>query len=430
MLNLASKLVLALVLCCGACSEKPKRHGGMPPPPKTYDERLFQPDRYIPRDGSGKPAIPDPVTAPTTEVQTYIGVSESEASENGRRMLLVVNGDSPISRQIGEYYALKRKVPRSHVVIVSATAGEQIAADEYRHAIENPVRAAIKKAVTRIDYIVTTKGVPIRLTDSNGYSLDAFLACMDKDLTPIPQTIDPKAQEEAMKAIQRAVNPYFNSRERFSSSRYQMYLVTRLDGYEWKDIKALIDHALSAKPGYGPFFFDAAANRTGGGYVELQKTLFNANSMLKAKGFQSSIDEGEKFVAPDTPLLGYASWGSNDGKFDLGTYKKLRFKPGAIVETFVSTSGRTFNRTSGGQSLIADLIENGVTGVKGYVSEPYTIALARADILFDRYTRGWNLAESFYAASPLIKWKDVVIGDPFCAPFADWAPQTGPARRR
>jgi hypothetical protein len=29
-----------------------------------------------------------------------------------------------------------------------------------------------------------------------------------------------------------------------------------------------------------------------------------------------------------------------------------------------------------------------------------------------------NLAEAFYAASPVIRWKDVVIGDPLCRPYA------------
>ncbi len=116
--------------------------------------------------------------------------------------------------------------------------------------------------------------------------------------------------------------------------------------------------------------------------------------------------------------MGYASWGSNDGAFSLDTYKRIKFKPGSLCETFVSTSGRTFLPTTGGQSLIADLIANGVTGVKGYVSEPYTFALAKPEILFDRYTSGRNLAESFYAASMVLKWKDVVIGDPLCSPYA------------
>jgi len=38
--------------------------------------------------------------------------------------------------------------------------------------------------------------------------------------------------------------------------------------------------------------------------------------------------------------------------------------------------------------------------------------------MFDLYTRGRTIAESLWAASQLIMWKDLVVGDPLCAPFA------------
>ena len=151
--------------------------------------------------------------------------------------------------------------------------------------------------------------------------------------------------------------------------------------------------------------------------METQEGLGQAARLLQSRGFQVSVDATETFIAPPEPLMGYASWGSNDGAFSLDAYRRLRFQPGSIAETFVSTSGRTFRRTSGGQSLVADLIEQGLTGVKGYVSEPFTMALAKPDILFERYTSGFNLAESFFMASPLAMWKDVVVGDPLCRPY-------------
>jgi len=92
---------------------------------------------------------------------------------------------------------------------------------------------------------------------------------------------------------------------------------------------------------------------------------------------------------------------------------------GAIAETIVSTGGRSFNYpTNYGQSLIADIIRSGVTGIKGYVYEPYLDAISHPDILFDRYTAGMNLAESYYAGSIKLSWMDVVVGDPKLAPFA------------
>jgi uncharacterized protein (TIGR03790 family) len=149
----------------------------------------------------------------------------------------------------------------------------------------------------------------------------------------------------------------------------------------------------------------------------MNRSLYLAASMLRTRGAEVLLDTGAGFVAPPVPVMGYTSWGSNDLSFDATAYGALRFHPGALAETFVSTSGRTFRPTTEGQSRIADLVAQGVTGVKGYVSEPFTIALADPGILFDRYISGFTLAESFYAASRMVLWKDVVVGDPLCAPY-------------
>lgn len=325
-------------------------------------------------------------------------------------VMLVINQSSMESLEIGSYYRTKREIPRENVAFIDVSRTEEIPEGEYKSSIEDPVRAAIAKSKHRIDFIVLTKGVPIRLKEDPKYSVDATLAGMNLQF----RAIDKLDEVE----IRRAVNPYFNKDEPFDSSKFGFYLVTRLDGYTIADAKRLVDSSLAAKAEKGPFFFDEAANRRIPGYVEMQRTLAQANDLLRGRGYESTIDTTTEFVVPPSPLMGYASWGSNDDAFTFEAYRKITFKPGAICETFVSTSGRTFLPTAGGQSLIADLIANGVTGIKGYVSEPFTFALAKPEILFDRYTSGRNLAESFYAASLVLKWKDIVIGDPLCAPYA------------
>ena len=326
------------------------------------------------------------------------------------RVLVVINQASMESTEVGSYYRAKRNVPRDNVLFIDVSRTEEITTSEYTSAIETKVRDKIKSLRNKIDFIVLTKGVPIRVKEG-GYAVDALLAGMNLTFKPID-----KPEEDV---IRRAINPYFQKSEAFDSAKFGFYLVTRLDGYTTEDAKRLVDNSLAAKPDKGPFFFDEADNRKNGGYLEMQETLSKAAEVLKGKGFESQVEATAAFVAPPQPVMGYASWGSNDGAFNLEAYKQIKFRPGALCETFVSTSGRTFLPTTGGQSLIADLIANGVTGVKGYVSEPYTFALARPDILFDRYTSGRNLAESFYAASLVLKWKDVVIGDPLCSPYAN-----------
>jgi uncharacterized protein (TIGR03790 family) len=365
------------------------------------------------------PSDPLPEIKPSKVAKLAIGVSDGAASERYRHVLLIVNEASETSMRIGEYFSAVRKIAKSKIVRLSCTPDEQLSEEEFKTRILDVVRGAIKKSPDRIDYMVTTKGVPIRIGSGMGYSVDSMLASMNLTLEPIPEDLSllPKGWDVAG-AIDRSKNPFFLTKERFRSDKFNMYLVTRLDGFEFAHIKRMIDNAANATAQKGLFFFDEAANRNNQGYEKMQVTLGQANALLKRKGKVTRLDESPSFVAPPEPLMGYASWGSNDDAYKKEIYHRLKFRPGALAETFVSTSGRTFYRNSGpGQSLIADLIEQGITGVKGYVSEPWTFSLANPALIFDYYTSGFNLAESFYGASPIVKWKDVVIGDPLCNPY-------------
>mgnify|MGYP003309749809 CR=1 FL=1 len=91
---------------------------------------------------------------------------------------------------------------------------------------------------------------------------------------------------------------------------------------------------------------------------------------------------------------------------------------GSIAETAVSTGGRSFSLgTTYGQSLVADLLEDGVSGVKGYVYEPYLTAVGQPSVLFSMYAQGYNFAEANAAANTYISWMGVVVGDPKMAPY-------------
>jgi hypothetical protein len=91
---------------------------------------------------------------------------------------------------------------------------------------------------------------------------------------------------------------------------------------------------------------------------------------------------------------------------------------GSIAETAVSTGGRSFTLgTTYGQSLVADLLEDGVSGVKGYVYEPYLTAVGQPSVLFSMYAQGYNFAEANAAANTYTSWMGVVVGDPKMAPY-------------
>ncbi len=365
------------------------------------------------------------------------------------RVLVIRNASSPTSIHVADYYTRQRG---AHNVLAvkcadaAANAGaETIPYAEFKEQIEAPLRAYLA-AHTGVDFIVMTKGVPIRIDGAPGVgmnssrpSVDSFIAALDYD--KLLATTRLSVSDSGFTGTAYA-NRYWRQSEPFSHAKFGGYLVTRLDGYTEADAIALVDRALAsekdARPGkvlldtcpdFG--YADPAVQPApilAPGTVnnlrivnELSFDAYNADmvkaaGMLLDKGREVELDKDAAFVGTRTGLAGYVSWGSNDRHFDAAAYRSLRFAPGALAETAVSTSARTFHATTGGQSLIADLVAQGVTGVKGYTDEPLLQAVASPTILFERYSSGATLAESYYAASRFVGWEDIVLGDPICRP--------------
>jgi len=330
---------------------------------------------------------------------------------------VVKNLNNADSVAIADYYERKRKLPAENVCAVRCTDVEECSYKEYEEQLKRPLQQFLAHLNRPIDYIVLTKGIPIRTREGlvGGMSVDSLILTMD-----LPGVIGPPGSVDVS---QGKINPYFNRAERFSHARFGIYLVTRLIGYTRADCLRLVDNSLAAKGREGPFLLHTGPGHSDEGYKTINEGMRHANEVLTSRHLTSILSTGDKFPGDYKNLMGYYSWGSNDVKFDKKAYYSLGFAPGGIAETAVSTSARTFAdpnwRASGFQSLIADLVAQGVTGCKGYVSEPGIMAMAHADILFDRYTAGFNLAESFYSATWLIRCKEIVVGDPLCAPYAN-----------
>ena len=358
------------------------------------------------------------------------GIARAQTPEN---VLIVVNATVPDSIQVGEYYQRKRRVPTDHLVRLSTSADEQIPRDVYERQIEGPISTWIarRRAHDRILYIVLTKGVPLRIMGPGGRSgsvasVDSELALLYRRMAGIPAAPNGSVP-----------NPYFHDNRPiaearpFTHERQDIFLVTRLDGYTVADVIALIDRGSS--PGRdGRVLLDARGSITpeaGSRWLE------RAAEQLRGLGQADRVllDTSAEVVKNQSNLLGYFSWGSNDPAMT-SRENGLAFAPGAVSASFVSTDGRTFKEPPpqwtygrwdspasffGGspQSLVGDLIRQGVTGVAGHVAEPYLDATIRPDVLFPAYLTGHTLAESFYLAMPSLSWQSIVIGDPLTAPF-------------
>jgi uncharacterized protein (TIGR03790 family) len=228
------------------------------------------------------------------------------------------------------------------------------------------------------------------------------------------------------------LNRYWKATVPFTHAAFGGYLVTRLDGYTQADAMSLVARALAAEAGQvhdGKVLLDVQPDFgiddktvqplpiTGDILEESDWGSWNADLENAAQSLENSaipveLDLDKTFIGNRSNILGYFSWGSNDSHFTTQAYQSLSFAPGSIGDTAVSTSARTFLPTSGGQSLIADLVAHGITGVKGYTNEPLLQAIASPSVTLDRYFSGFDLAESFYAGSRFVGWEDIVIGDP------------------
>ena len=353
-------------------------------------------------------------------------------AQSAENILLVLNDSSSISLEIGQYYAEKRGVARDNILRLKTPTDDSIDRAVYGRLIEGPIAGWLTRsfAQDRILYIVLTKGIPLRISGTSGQ--DGTIGSVDSELTLLYR----KLAGQSVPPAGRVANPYFQAGAQtlqpnmFSHEAFDIFLVTRLDGYTFDDIRGLIDRSL-APSREGKILFDGKGSSQDKGETWFQAA---ADSFTAAgSGNRVVIDMSSKVLTDVDGVLGYYSWGSNDPANKLRRLN-LRFVPGALAAMFVSSDARTFmeppadwnigtwdNKAShfagSPQSLTGDLIREGVTGIAGHVAEPFLEATIRPNVLFPAYLSGFNLAESFYQAMPFLSWQTVVVGDPLCAPF-------------
>lgn len=360
-------------------------------------------------------------------------VAARVSAQTAENVAVVINDASPESTEVGEYYVKARAIPPGNVIHIKTTTDDTLSRAAFLATIQQPIAAALTRAnlLDGIHYIVLTKGVPLRVAGTPGP--DGTVASVDSELSLLYRRLT----GQTVLTRNRVTNPYYLGEKPVAEARafthreYDIYLVSRLDAFTVEEVRALIDRAGRAGR-EGRVVLDqrdALVNRKGEDWLGLA-----AQQLTKAgHGDRVVLEATPKPAREVTPVIGYYSWGSINPQNRVRVVK-MDFTPGALAASFVSTDARTFKEPPakwlptessdrstwfGGspQSLVGDLIREGVTGVAGQVSEPYLQGAVRPEILFPAYLAGFNLIESFYLAIPDLSWQTVVIGDPLCAPF-------------
>jgi uncharacterized protein (TIGR03790 family) len=352
----------------------------------------------------------------------FLSVSLGTVFGQGERVLLVVNRADPLSRRIADYYIAKRGIPLNNVCRLDIREDrEEITWEQYLAEVERPVARCLATAGLdeQVLYIVTTRGVPLKIAGP-GQGLGAEYAAVDSELT----LLYGKMKGQKFPRAGLVNNPFYRQKDQpFTHAKFPIYLVTRLAGYDFDDVKGIIDRSRAAR-NQGKFVFDLSAgdDATGNHWLRTAALLLPENRVV--------LDDTTKVLLNQKDVIGYAGWGSNDPQRHQ-RHLGFQWLAGALVTEYVSTNGRTFARppenwtigtwkdpagwfAGAPQTLTADYIHDGATGCSGHVYEPFLEFTPHPDLLFPAYFRGRNLAESYYLATPGLSWQNLIVGDPLC----------------
>ncbi len=351
-------------------------------------------------------------------------------------VLLIFNERSSVSIETAMYYKKIRGLDNKNVFKINTYPQEEISRNIFEKEIKEPIKKYLLKneMQDQIFYIVTTKGVPLKIDGSGGRNADR--ASVDSELALLYREMiyGDFFKKGKVKNPYFNIDPIFTGIKNFNHRDFDIYLVTRLTGFNLHDIidvikKGVTNTKIDLK--HINFILDQTGNNKSPGEIWLEE----AAGLLRDSHYSVELERTAKFLTGKENVMGYAGWGSNDPHFS-GRFLHNTYVDGALATNYVSSNGRTFYEPSklwapgsfkniksyfrgSPQSLAGDFIREGITGVSGNVYEPYLDACIRPNILFPAYTAGYNLAESFYMAMKYLSWQSIIVGDPLCSPFGD-----------
>jgi uncharacterized protein (TIGR03790 family) len=235
-----------------------------------------------------------------------------------------------------------------------------------------------------------------------------------------------------------------------------LFIVTRLDGFDYTDARALVDRALAADgtfPAQNPLMGSAcsgvACGSSHGAPLILAMSGRDNARRIRDPECRFAIEHlapsfCAEYVAPhDANLSGRSLAAYFTGSAALLTHFPAGgdalsgncFIPGALSCNLTSSAGNPPNyfcdpdgdcppfdeqsgQSSEQQSSVARLIRHGVTGAHATVAEPFSHTFPGAGTLL-LYTLGYNFAESFFFTQPYLHWQNTYFGDPLTTPYAE-----------
>lgn len=365
--------------------------------------------------------------------------------DEAERVVIVANSNDPDSVQLARFYADQRQIPRANIVALDLPLGEEINWEQYVTQLLTPLqrwlieekwieaiemdlfddigRRKLSTAGHRISYLVTCRGVPLKIRPDAELPADAPTGTSNK-LRTNRAAVDSELTLINRSAPQRdglVRNPVFGKSELGLFDGDSLVRVSRLDGPTFPAARRLVTSAIEAEQ---RGLIGRSVIDIGGPHAAGDEWFETAVKRLQEVDWKPQVhrDKGTLKVTDRADGVAvYLGWyaGQINGPFALPNYE---FAPGAIALHLHSYSARSLRLQDGG-GWTGPLVARGVAGTVGNVYEPYMEYTHHPHRFIGALLGGATLGEAAYFSMPALSWQGIVVGDPLYRPstisFAD-----------
>ncbi len=361
------------------------------------------------------------------------------STDEGARVVIVVNGNDPESIEIGQYYAAQRGIPEANIIALKTSSKETVGVREYVDTVYNPLfdvlmdqgwiegvkspgldrfgRERLSVAVHSISYLVTVRGIPLRIANDPAL-VEPGAANIPQQLRVNRGSVDGELallcapSDVSMTAF--VPNPVFNNANPSQADLARLIRVSRLDGPSTDSVIKLIDRTLEGERTglQGRAYFDI-----GGPHAKGDEWINAAGDLAKAAYFDTDfettkrpMDLNDRFDAPAI----YMGWYRPNA---YGPWREAKWSvpPGAIAFHLHSFSATTVRSKS--TAWLGAFVSQGYCAMVGNVYEPYLEYTHRPQLLLGYMMEGHSFGEAALYSNPSLSWQGVAIGDPLYRPF-------------
>jgi uncharacterized protein (TIGR03790 family) len=354
--------------------------------------------------------------------------------------VVVYNVNSPDGKALADFYCEARGIHPSRQIPLLTSTNEEISRSDYDVTLAGPLRDLFVSrgywSVTRdmlnrplivtssVRYVVLIRGIPLKIKECGDYPGDAKVqpapvgncnaASVDSELSVLG-LFTPQISGVLNNPIcNNAANSVFNPQPPPS-----LLFVARLDAPTAEAVKTMVLNGIKAEnEGLWGWGYTDLRSISSAGYVQGDRWIRAAGTAMRRAGIPVITDDlPDTFQSgfPVTDAAAYYGWyaESIDGPF---ADPFFHFVPGAVAAHLHSFSATTLHDRNKGWT--GPLILHGASASVGNVYEPYLAFTTDFGTMASTLLTGANLAESYYAAQPVLSWMSVLVGDPLYRPYA------------